>query len=102
MTLKAQVLPTGLPGPWPLSGLRLAPPAALWLWNQIGAVTSTYSDQCDLCSSPGGVLSEPGIDTPGAEKVFFCREQLGEYLLINSAPPKVTHWWLAGLCAPSG
>lgn len=75
MTLKAQVLSTGLPGPWPLSGPRPAPPAALWLWNQIGAVTSTYSDQCDLCSSPRGVLSEPGIDTPGAEKVFFCRER---------------------------
>lgn len=65
--------------------LWLPPLAALWLWNWIRAVTSTYLDGRDLRSTPEGVLCEPRMDGPGAEKVFCAGENnLEQYWLINS------------------
>lgn len=59
---------------------------ALWLWNRIGAVTSSSSNRSDLRSTPEGVLCEPNVDVPGAEKVFCAVENnLEEYGLINTA-----------------
>lgn len=59
---------------------------ALWLWNQIGAVTSSSSNRSDLRSTPEGVLCEPNVDVPGAEKMFCAVENnLEEYVLINTA-----------------
>lgn len=70
-------LHTELPGQRSLSGKLhngADRPAALGLWDWIGAVTTTYSDRCDLHATPEAVCCEPNKDVPGAQKKLFAAE----------------------------
>lgn len=69
--VKGVELHAKLPGQQSFQAGKLA---TLGLWNWTGAVTSTYSDRCDLHSAPEAVLCEPNMDVPGAGKKFFAVE----------------------------
>lgn len=77
------VLPSELPGRWPAPGKlpdraswsRAAPPAALHLWNTIGAIRSPHSDRCDLHFTPEGFSVSQVWRYPVQKEVLCCGEQ---------------------------